>query len=211
MCNTIQISIFIKRCIHVFCEFYELRLVFCKIYDFRLNAPPFLNWSRELILAELKLQLSSLESRREVADLLLFHKILHNKVSASHLLSNLCLNVPTRRTRHTSVFATISRLRLQVRKNSYIPRCVTQANNVQKVASFDFFDSNFSRFKRLISTRFFDFWSYLNLFSTYLYLHVFLCFLSLFFLLFHCILAPLSCIILFAPDSDWLLLLSWTK
>ena len=51
-------------------------------------------------------RLAPLQRRREVADHLLFYKFLHNRVQASDLLSNLCLNAPVRRTRHTNVFAT---------------------------------------------------------------------------------------------------------
>lgn len=93
-------------------------------------------------------QLTSLENRRKVADLLFFHKILHSKVNAPSLLSNLCLHAPSRRTRHSNVFATISRCRLLVRGNSFFHRSVTLANGAQKEDNIDFFNINFCRFKR---------------------------------------------------------------
>ena len=83
-------------------------------------------------------QLTTLERRREICDLILFHKILHSKVNCSELLSSVCLNVPSRRTRHTEVLTTRKKCRIVLRKSDFIPRCAAKANTLDQV---DFFDS----------------------------------------------------------------------
>ena len=92
--------------------------------------------------------LTTLERRRKICDLILFHKILHSKVNSFYLVSSISLNVPSRRSRHTNVFASRKR-RLLLTKNSYIPRCVSHANSMTSV---DFFNDDFLLFKRLTST-----------------------------------------------------------
>ena len=83
-------------------------------------------------------QLTTLNNRRKVADMVLFYKILHSRINCFSLVSKVLLNVPTRRTRHTNVFATAKKCRLLLRKNDFVPRCVSLANSLK---TFDFFNS----------------------------------------------------------------------
>ena len=87
--------------------------------------------------------LSTLEHRRNVSDLLLFYKILHGRIYSFPLISAVSLSVPTRRTRRTNVFSAVKR-RLLISKTSFIPRCVSLANSSNSV---DFFDDSYARFK----------------------------------------------------------------
>ena len=84
-------------------------------------------------------QLTTLLKRRKVADMVMFHKILHSRVNCFPLVSGILLNVPTRRTRHTNVFTTGKKCRLLLRKNVFFPRCVSLANTLDDI---DFFDSH---------------------------------------------------------------------
>ena len=95
-------------------------------------------------------QLTTLINRRKVADMVLFYKILHSRVNCFSLVSNVYLNVPTRRTRHTNVFATAKKCRLILRRNDFIPRCVSLANLLKAI---DFFNSHlcYLHMKRMIS------------------------------------------------------------
>ena len=86
-------------------------------------------------------QLTTLEQRRKITDLVLFHKILHGKVKCPSLLSCIFLNVPPKRTRHTKAFS-VKNCRLQVRKNDFIPRTISNANALENV---DFFDDTLSK------------------------------------------------------------------
>ena len=51
-------------------------------------------------------QLTSLELRRKVADMVFFHKILPSNVNCFSLVPSVFLHLPARRTRHTKVFGT---------------------------------------------------------------------------------------------------------
>lgn len=86
--------------------------------------------------------LTSLETRRKITDLKLFHKILHGRVNCSHLVSAISLNLPIRRTRHTDIFTSRKRPRIAVRKNDFVPRTLNLVNSVPTV---DIFYPNFSR------------------------------------------------------------------
>ena len=82
-------------------------------------------------------RLTTLVERRRVTDLVLFHKILHSKVNCPYLLSTICLYVPERRTRHTSVFTCRKKCRLIIRKNDFMPRTTSLVNSLSRL---DFFD-----------------------------------------------------------------------
>ena len=90
--------------------------------------------------------LTTLQHRRKLSDLLLYHKILHGKVNSFCLVSAVFLHVPSRRTRQTVTFSTVKR-RLLLSKNSYFPRCVTLANSV---TSIDLFNDDFLFLKRTL-------------------------------------------------------------
>lgn len=87
-------------------------------------------------------QLTTLERRREITDLMLFHKLLHSKVNCSELLSSVYFNVPSRRTRHTEVFTTKKKCRLGIRKADFIPRCVSKVNILEHT---DFFNCKLTK------------------------------------------------------------------
>ena len=87
-------------------------------------------------------QLTSLEQRRKVTDLVLFHKVLHGKVKCSNLLSCISLNIPPRRTRHTKALIVSKNCRLQMRKNDFFPRTVSLVNELDEL---DFFDVSLTK------------------------------------------------------------------
>ena len=91
--------------------------------------------------------ITSLELRRKMTDLTFFHKILHGRVNCSRLVSSVFLHLPQRRTRHTGVFTTDKRPRIDVRKNDFVPRTSTLVNTMPSV---DFFDSSCLRCRRAI-------------------------------------------------------------
>ena len=95
-------------------------------------------------------QLTTLKNRRKVADMVLFYKILHSRVNCFPLVSSVHFNLPTRRTRHTNVFTTAKKCRPLLRKNDFLPRCVSLANSLEPI---DFFNSLLclQHIKRVIS------------------------------------------------------------
>ena len=89
-----------------------------------------------------KFQLTTLEKRRRITDIMLFYQVLHGKVNCPMLLSQIYFFLPSRRTRHTKVLTVKKKCRLQVRKNDYIPRSVTYANSLEQI---DFFHRSLSK------------------------------------------------------------------
>ena len=82
-------------------------------------------------------QLRPLEQRRKISDLVLFHKILHGKVNCSYLLSCIYFNLPSRRTRHSTVLSAKKNARLQLRKHDFFPRTIAWVNTIAELDIFD--------------------------------------------------------------------------
>ncbi|MEL7308158.1 MAG: reverse transcriptase family protein, partial [Pseudomonadota bacterium] len=83
-------------------------------------------------------RLTTLEHRRKVNDLVLFHKVLHSYVDCPYLLSCIYFNLPVRRTRHTKALTTKKKCRLLLRKCDFIPRTLATVN-YQYIANVEIF------------------------------------------------------------------------
>ena len=90
-----------------------------------------------------KYNLQSLESRRNISDLCNLNKIYNNNVNSTYLVSQVTVYVPTRRLRRNRLFSAESRL--NIRKNSFIPRVLSLANSYNEVDIFEYDKSVFKR------------------------------------------------------------------
>ena len=99
-----------------------------------------------------RFKLTSLEARRNVSDLTFFNKLLTNKVNCPFLLSNVYFSVPVCNTRNLSLFHTIKKGRIKVRKTSYLPRTTILASSIP--IDTDFFDANNVLFRKSVSVYF---------------------------------------------------------
>ena len=99
-----------------------------------------------------RFKLTSLEARRNVSDLIFFNKLLTNKVNCPFLLSNVYFSVPVCNTRNLSLFHTIKKGRIKVRKTSYLPRTTILASSIP--IDTDFFDANNVLFRKSVSVYF---------------------------------------------------------
>ena len=95
--------------------------------------------------------LQPLESRRKVSDLRNFNKILCNKINCIELVSNITFNVPSRQLRRNRLFSNSHRI--NVRKNSFIPRVQTLSDQYDFI---DVFENNAFYFKRNVEQIFYD-------------------------------------------------------
>lgn len=93
-------------------------------------------------------QLTTLEKRREISDVLLFHKIINGKINCYYLTTAIHLNVPVRRTRHTVLFSCGKNCRILIRKNDFFPRVIRLTN---KLDAIDFFHENCLSIKRKLT------------------------------------------------------------
>ena len=109
-------------------------------------------------------KLSTLEARRSISDITYFNKLITNNVNSPPLTSSVYLSVPTIRrntcslslrsgqSRSTSLFCTLKKSRLKIRKTSYFPRTTAIANSLPD--DVDVFDTNITMFKRSVAVYF---------------------------------------------------------
>ena len=100
---------------------------------------------RDVGYAELckKYKLQSLKSRRTISDLCNLNKIYNNNINCTYLVSQVAVYVPTRQLRRNRLFSTESRL--NVRKQSFIPRVLALANTYNEVDIFEYEKAVFKR------------------------------------------------------------------
>ena len=88
-----------------------------------------------------KYNLQSLESRRKVADLCNLNKLCNNNINSMYLVSQVTVFVPTRQLRRNRLFSAESRL--NIRRDSFIPRVLALANSHDSVDIFEYDKSVF--------------------------------------------------------------------
>ena len=76
-----------------------------------------------------RFNLKTLQSRRNIADLLFLNKLLCNVVHSPYLIGEVCLRIPRRILRDKTTFYV--RSRIQLRKDSFMPRVLTLANKLK--------------------------------------------------------------------------------
>ena len=90
-----------------------------------------------------KYNLQSLASRREISDLCNLNKLYNNNINSTYLVSQVTVFVPTRQLRRNRLFSAESRL--NIRKNSFIPRVLALANSHNSVDIFEYDKAVFKR------------------------------------------------------------------
>lgn len=92
--------------------------------------------------------LKELRSRRNQLDLRNFNKLLNGHINCSYLLQEVSLYTPQRHLRNNTVF--YSRSRINLRKNTFLPRVHTLANSVNN--RINIFENDITAFKPSVST-----------------------------------------------------------
>ena len=96
-------------------------------------------------------RLTTLAERREISDILLFHKIVNSAISCNYLTSAVCLKVPGRITRNTGIFTSKRKSRLLLRKHAFFPRTFLSVNKFKEI---DVFSASLSTVKRFLIKHF---------------------------------------------------------
>merc|ERR1712212_986113 len=91
-----------------------------------------------------KLQLTN-EMRRNVTDLCNLNKIYNNNLNSPYIVSQVLINVPNRQLRRNRLFS--ANYRVNVRKNTFIPRVLSLANSYPEI---DIFEHDKHTFKRQV-------------------------------------------------------------
>ena len=86
------------------------------------------NFSYEELCA--RFNIKSLQSRRNISDLVFLNKLFCNSINSSYLTSQISFRVPRRILRNKATFSTDSRLLL--RKESFFPKTLALANNLEQ-------------------------------------------------------------------------------
>ena len=90
----------------------------------------------------------TLESRRKVTDLCNLNKVYCNHVNSPYIVSQITFNIPSARNRHARRDRLFSvDCRINLRKNTYIPRVLSLANSNKDV---DIFEPDKVKFKRSV-------------------------------------------------------------
>lgn len=92
--------------------------------------------------------IQSLETRRNIADLLLLYKILHGLVDSSNLLSSIKLHVPSRQVRHSQLFA-IPFARTNLMANSLLSRLHKLGNVISDTV--DIFSTSLASYSKSVN------------------------------------------------------------
>ena len=89
--------------------------------------------------------LQTLEMRRNVTDLCNLNKIYNNNLNSPYIVSQVLINVPNRQLRRNRLFS--ANCRINIRKNTFIPRVLSLANSVPAI---DIFEQDKNAFKRKV-------------------------------------------------------------
>ena len=87
--------------------------------------------------------LQTLEMRRNITDLCNLNKVYNNNLNSPYIVSQVLINVPNRQLRRNRLFS--ANCRLNVRKNTFIPRVLSLANSQPDI---DVFENDKHVFKR---------------------------------------------------------------
>ena len=89
--------------------------------------------------------LETLEKRRNITDLCNLNKVYNNNLNSPYIVSQVLINVPNRQLRRNRLFS--ANYRINVRKNTFIPRVLSLANLYPEI---DIFEEDKHAFKRKV-------------------------------------------------------------
>ena len=92
--------------------------------------------------------LQTLESRRNITDLCNLNKVYNNNLNSPYIVSQILINVPNRQLRRNRLFT--ANYRINVRKNTFIPRVLLLANSYPDI---DIFERDKQVFKRKVISK----------------------------------------------------------